>query len=107
MFIECLPNDATKLGYLPMRRFDLTLTVKSLVFLWFLTFSASVSYATYNANLPGDWLTFGNGPAHTGYVPGTLNGLPFVGKWTASMPGSTVSQAVIAGGRAYVSIGYY
>ena len=36
-------------------------------------------------NLPGDWPTYGNGPAHTGYFPGRLNGLPMVLKWTAPM----------------------
>ena len=36
-------------------------------------------------NLPGDWPTYGNGPAHTGYFPGKLNGLPLVLKWKAPM----------------------
>src|SRR5438552_17302520 len=60
-----------------------------------------------SANLIGDWPTYGNGPAHTGYFPGTLNGLPFVLQWRTPMPSSAVSQAAIVGGRAYVSVGYY
>jgi outer membrane protein assembly factor BamB len=58
-------------------------------------------------NLAGDWPTYGNGPAHTGYFPGTLNGLPFVLKWQAPMPHAVISQAAIAGGRVYFSVGYY
>jgi hypothetical protein len=60
-----------------------------------------------SANLIGDWTTFGNGPAHTSYFPGTLNGLPFVLKWKAPMPSGAVSQAAIVANRAYVVAGYY
>jgi hypothetical protein len=48
------------------------------------------------ASLPGDRLTYGNGPAHSGYFPGTLNGLPFVFRWKAPMPNYAVSQPAIA-----------
>ena len=56
-------------------------------------------------NLLGDWPAFGNGPAHSGYFPGRLNGLPFVLKWKAPMPANVISQPVIAGGRVFVSVG--
>jgi hypothetical protein len=74
--------------------------------------SGSTALAT-QSNLPGDWPTYGNGPAHTGYFPGKLNGLPLVVKWKAPMQYSqysynnVLSQAAIGGGRAYVSVGYY
>ena len=58
-------------------------------------------------NLPGDWPTYGGSPAHTGYFPGTLNGLPWVLKWKKPLPHAVISQAAIAGGRVYVSVGYY
>src|SRR5260221_2816554 len=58
-------------------------------------------------NLPGDWPTYGNGPAHTGYFPGKLNGLPFVQKWKTPVPHNVLSQAAVGGGRVYVSAGYY
>jgi hypothetical protein len=58
-------------------------------------------------NLPGDWPTYGNGPAHTGYFPGKLNGLPFVFKWKTAMPHNVLSQPAVGGGRVYVSAGYY
>ncbi len=65
-------------------------------------------------NLPGDWPTYGNGPAHTGYFPGKLNGLPFTFKWkcpmqysTSLIPANVLSQAAVGGGRVYVSVGYY
>jgi hypothetical protein len=74
--------------------------------------SGSTALAT-QPNLPGDWPTYGNGPAHTGYFPGKLNGLPLVLKWKAPMQYSqysynnVLSQAAIGGGRVYVSVGYY
>jgi hypothetical protein len=58
-------------------------------------------------SLPGDWPTYGNGPAHTGYFPGKLNGLPWVQKWKTPMPHNVLSQPAIGGGRVYVSAGYY
>ena len=67
---------------------------------------ASSAIAT-QPNLPGDWPTHGNGPAHTGYFPGKLNGLPFVFKWKTPMSHDVISQAAIGGGRVYVSVGYY
>jgi hypothetical protein len=58
-------------------------------------------------DLPGDWLTYGNGPAHTGYFPGKLNGLPFVRRWAATMPNWNILQPVIVGNRVIVSVGWY
>jgi hypothetical protein len=77
------------------------------------TNSITVSVAPSQATLTGDWPTYGNGPAHTGYLPGKLNGLPFVLKWKSPMQysqnsyGNVLSQAAIGGGRLYVSVGYY
>jgi large repetitive protein len=59
------------------------------------------------ATLSGDWPTYGKGPSHTGYVPGKLNGLPWVQKWKTPMPHSVLSQVAVGGGRVYVSAGYY
>lgn len=70
-------------------------------------FAVQVTQAEYSADLVGDWPTYGNGPAHTGYFPGTLNGLPFVAKWKAPMPNWNVSQAAIGNGRAFVTVGWY
>jgi len=58
-------------------------------------------------NLSGDWQTYGNGPAHTGYFPGKLNGLPFVQKWKTPVGHTVISQPAVGGGRVYVSVGYY
>ncbi|HWW01387.1 MAG TPA: PQQ-binding-like beta-propeller repeat protein [Candidatus Acidoferrum sp.] len=58
-------------------------------------------------NLPGDWPTYGNGPAHTGYFPGTLNGCPFALKWKVPISSAYIWQAAVAGGRVYFSVGYY
>jgi len=75
--------------------------------------SIAVSVTPSQATLTGDWPTYGNGPAHTGYLPGKLNGLPFVLKWKSPMQyspnsyGNVLSQAAIGGGRLYVSVGYY
>jgi hypothetical protein len=69
--------------------------------------SPLVSYATYQANLSGDWPTYGNGPAHSGYFPGTLNGLSLVQKWKAPMPNSNISQPAVGGGRVFVTVGWY
>jgi hypothetical protein len=57
--------------------------------------------------LYGDWPTYGNGPAHTGYFPGRLNGLPFILKWTAPMPNYNILQPVTGEGRVYVTVGWY
>ena len=76
------------------------------ILVWFAAGLASSAMAT-QPNLPGDWPTYGNGPAHTGYFPGKLNGLPFVQKWKTPMPHNVISQAAIGGGRVYVSAGYY
>jgi len=58
-------------------------------------------------SLSGDWPTHGRGPAHTGYFPGRLNGLPFVFKWKTAMPHNVLSQPAVGGGRVYLSAGYY
>lgn len=60
-----------------------------------------------SSSLPGEWPTYGNGPAHAGYFPGTLNGLPFIQKWKASMPNFNVSQAAVGGGRVFITVGWY
>jgi hypothetical protein len=77
------------------------------------TNSIMVSVAPSQATLTGDWPTYGAGPAHTGYLPGRLNGLPFVLKWKSPMQysqnsyGNVLSQAAVGGGRLFVSVGYY
>jgi PQQ-like domain/Bacterial Ig domain len=77
------------------------------------TNSIQVHVAPSQATLTGDWPTYGNSPAHTGYLPGKLNGLPFVLKWKSPMQysqnsyGNVLSQAAIGGGRLFVSVGYY
>src|ERR1051326_8817597 len=58
-------------------------------------------------NLSGDWPTYGNGPAHSGYFPGTLNGLTFVLKWKTITPNFKVSQAAVGGGRVFITTGWY
>lgn len=74
--------------------------------IWFATGFAVHTMAT-QSNLSGDWPTYGNGPAHSGYFPGKLNGLPWVQKWKAPMPYLVISQPAVGGGRVYVSVGYY
>jgi len=63
--------------------------------------------AAHSAALPGDWTTYGNNPAHTGYFPGTLGGLTFVEKWKVPMPSSSIKEPVIGGGRVFVTAGWY
>ena len=55
------------------------------------------------ASLNGEWHTFGNGPSHTGYFPGSLgdNGLASL-QWSATMASS---QVAVAAGRVYASSG--
>ena len=67
---------------------------------------ASTALAT-QPNLPGDWPMFGKGPAHTGYFPGRLNGLPFGFKWKTPMPANVISQPIIADGRVFVTVSYH
>jgi len=50
--------------------------------------------------LTGDWPTFGNGPAHTGYVPGVLGGAFFSDRWSQVM-GNSLYQVAIGGGQIY------
>lgn len=80
------------------------------LFVWLcllLTLGFSSGLRATQPDLPGDWPTYGNGPAHTGYFPGTLNGLPFVLKWTAPMPNFNILQPVTGGGRVFVTVGWY
>jgi outer membrane protein assembly factor BamB len=58
-------------------------------------------------NLSGDWTTSGNGPAHTGYFPGQLNGCPFALKWKTTISGPYLWQPAIVGGQLYLSVGYH
>ena len=76
----------------------------SCLFLFGFLVAGFTSFAA-QPNLPGDWPTFGNGPAHTGYFPGKLNGLPFVFKWQRPNPSFVTSQPAVAGGRVFVSVG--
>ncbi|HTL55819.1 MAG TPA: PQQ-binding-like beta-propeller repeat protein [Candidatus Limnocylindrales bacterium] len=59
------------------------------------------------ADLVGDWSTYGGGPTHSGYFPGSLNGSSLVLKWTAPMPNFNILQPVTGGGRVFVSVGWY
>ncbi|HEY5912741.1 MAG TPA: PQQ-binding-like beta-propeller repeat protein [Verrucomicrobiae bacterium] len=70
-------------------------------------FLKPLSCCADSASLSGDWPTYGNGQAHSGYFPGTVNGLPFVYKWKAPMPNSHINQAAIGGGRVFVTTGWY
>src|ERR1044071_5971522 len=82
--------------------------LRRLVFVLLLaTLAAPRCRGAVSANLPGDWPTYGNGPTHSGYFPGTLNGLPFVFKWKTTLPHYAVSQAAIGNGQAFVCVGYY
>ncbi|HLP75944.1 MAG TPA: PQQ-binding-like beta-propeller repeat protein, partial [Candidatus Paceibacterota bacterium] len=62
------------------------------------TFAPTNGSAT---SIVGEWPTFGNGPAHTGYFPGLLGGAFFSNRWTASVGGSP-RQVAVGGGRIYV-----
>jgi len=57
------------------------------------------------AALAGDWTTFGNGPAHTGYFPGGLGNATFSSRWTTNISGLTegLQQVAVAGGRIFVT----
>lgn len=70
-------------------------------------FASQEGSAASSANLFGDWTTYGNGPAHTGYFPGTLDGLPFIQKWKEPTPNWNVSQAATGGGRVFITTGWY
>lgn len=54
--------------------------------------------------LAGDWPSFGNGPAHRGYVAGTLGAGRFTNRWTAIRTGE-VKQVAAADGRVFVGAG--
>ena len=57
------------------------------------------------ASLAGDWNTYGNGPAHTGYFPGGLGNATFSTRWVTNISGLTqpLQQVAVAGGRIFVS----
>ncbi len=57
------------------------------------------------ASLAGDWTTFGNGPAHTGYFPGGLGNATFCFSWVTNISGFTqpLQQVAISGGRIFVT----
>ncbi len=48
----------------------------------------------------GDWPTFGNGPAHTGYYPGSLAGAVFAAGWSTNL-GVGLNQVAIGNGKVY------
>lgn len=56
--------------------------------------------------IPAAWTTWGNGPAHTGRVAGAIGQRTPSLAWSQSSS-LRLAQAVIAGGRIYVSRGYY
>ena len=59
------------------------------------------------APLAGDWTTFGNGPAHTGYFPGGLGNAVFSNRWVTNISGLSLplQPVAIGGGRIFVSGG--
>ena len=60
---------------------------------------AADSAATSN---PAEWPTFGNGPAHTGYVPISLANSTFNPRWQVSV-GGNLQQAAIGMNRVFVT----
>ena len=50
--------------------------------------------------LGGDWTTFGNGPAHTGYYPGELGGATLIYGWSTNL-GVSLNQVAVGGGKVY------
>lgn len=61
--------------------------------------SATVQLAVSSAILVGDWPTFGNGPEHTGYIPGVLGDALPVLDWSVDTVASP--QVAVADGRVY------
>src|SRR5438093_13588557 len=57
--------------------------------------------------LTGNWTTFGNGPAHSGYFPGVLGSSSFTPRWTANAAATpsagSINQVVVAGNRIFVT----
>lgn len=67
--------------------------------------TAAVSVLDSGSNVTGDWPTFGNGPAHTGYQPLTLGAYLYQPGWSVAYPTSTsgLNQVAVAGGRIFVT----
>jgi outer membrane protein assembly factor BamB len=66
--------------------------------------TTTVSISVGTPALAGDWTTFGNNPAHTGYFPGTLLGGSLVQKWNVVVTGNqTLNQVAVADGRVYLT----
>ncbi len=67
--------------------------------------TATVSVLDSGSNVTGDWPTFGNGPAHTGYQPLTLGAYLYQPGWSVTYPTSTsgLNQVAVAGGRIFVT----
>lgn len=63
---------------------------------------AGVTAQASAASLTGNWPTFGNGPAHTGYFPGRLGNGLFTNRWAAALPGP-LQQVAIGNKRVYVA----
>lgn len=61
--------------------------------------SATVQFAVSVGTVDGDWPTFGNGPEHTGYIPGRLGDTRPIPDWT--MPLDYRVQVAVADGRVY------
>jgi len=52
--------------------------------------------------LEGGWPTFGNGPAHSGYLPGVLGNASFRLRWAQTI-GGTLQQAAVGGDHVFVT----
>jgi outer membrane protein assembly factor BamB len=68
--------------------------------------TGTVAIAVGTPSLVGDWSTFGNGPAHTGYFPGAIVGGTLVADWSAFIPAKgtiKLNQVAVGGGRVYVT----
>ncbi len=64
----------------------------------------ALSVLDSGSNVTGDWPTFGNGPAHTGYQPITLGANLYQAGWSVSYPTSNgLNQVAVAGGRIFVT----
>lgn len=61
--------------------------------------------ASHSQGVPGDWTTFGNGPAHTGYQPGVVGGNPPLLLWRneAAFREGYRNQVVVAAGRIFMT----
>ena len=53
----------------------------------------------------GEWTTFGNGPAHTGFYPKTIGAAPFVAGWTKSFS-IPVNLVAVSGDAVYATTGF-